>query len=166
MDERTFALGLRTLAAQLPYGKRLEPDELTFLWMILPTKVTAAVTDQMWAYAIQQRLIDPKPNNDIAIVMQPMKYLFRCRDGMPAFELGLREDLGHRMQQADHFHTIEPCRPEAAPPPEALQLPPPPPMRPETKEERQARLLALAAATGVDLSQPLPPLEEDDGNPG
>jgi hypothetical protein len=159
MNESVFGVGLRTLCSQLPFGKKPADDEISFLWMVLPQSVTTIVTDRMWGYAIQQRLLDPEPNSDLPICQQLFSYLFRLRDGRPDFELGLRPDLPERMNALKVFHPLSAPRAESALF-NAPQLPEVPPRPPKTREQRIARLLALAEATGVDLSAPPSPLEE------
>jgi hypothetical protein len=108
MNPGTFTLGLRALAASLPYGKRLEDDEAKFLWLTIPESVKATVTDAMWAYAIAQRRMDPAPDKDLSIEMQILRYLYRIRDGMPAFDWGLKPDLTQRMALPGTFHAPVP----------------------------------------------------------
>ena len=163
MQENTFKLGLRTLCAQLPYGKTPKDDELTCLWAVMPKSVTAQIADAMWLYAVQQRLMDPSPNNELPIVQQVLRHLYRMRDGMPAFEWGLREDLAQRMAQATQFHSLEAAAP-AIGAQEPLQLPCSEPCATESPQARRARLLALAEATGVDLSRLQRHGEAADGN--
>lgn len=153
MQEETFKLGLRTLAAQLPYGKTPKDDELKFLWSVMPKHVTGQITDGMWLYAIQQRIMDPAPDDKLPIVQQVYRHLFRLRDGSPAFEWGLREDLPQRMAAAHQFHPLTPAAFAHKPP----ELPPIVEQAPENPQARRARLLALAEATGVDLSKPYQP---------
>lgn len=116
MNSTTFALGLRSLAAALPYGKRLEDDEAKFLWLTLPQTVKDTVTDQMWAYAIAQRRMDPAPDKELSIEMQLLRYLFRIRDGMPAFDWGLKPDLAQRIANGAVFHPPVPPVGEATVP--------------------------------------------------
>jgi hypothetical protein len=156
MREDTFKLGLRTLNAQLPYGKNPKDDELTFLWALLPDSITDQITDAMWAYAIQQRLMDPAPDDKLPIFQQVLRHLYRLRDGMPEFAWGLREDLAERMTSPHRFHPLTPAT-EA----KRAELPPFRQKAPETKEQRRARIMALAAATGVDLSKPYEPKSHD-----
>lgn len=153
MQEDTFKLGLRTLSAQLPYGKTPKDDELKFLWALLPDQITGQITDQMWAYAIQQRLIDPAPDDKLPIVQQVFRHLFRLRDGSPAFEWGLREDLPERLLAPHCFHPLTPAASAHKPP----ELPPVMSCAPKSPQARRAMLLALAEETGVDLSKPYQP---------
>ena len=113
MNPTTFTLGLRSLAASLPYGKRLEDDEAKFLWLTLPQTVKETVTDEMWAYAIAQRRMDPAPDKELSIEMQLLRYLYRVRDGMPAFDWGLKLDLPHRIANGGVFHGAVPLAGDA-----------------------------------------------------
>jgi hypothetical protein len=157
MREDTFKLGLRTLCAQLPYGKTPKEDELCFLWSVIPKSVTGQVTDGMWLYAVQQRLIDPAPDDKLPIFQQVLRHLYRLRDGMPEFAWGLREDLSERMASAERFHPLTPANTAA----KRAALPPFRQKAPETKEQRRARIMALAAATGLDLSKPYEPKSDE-----
>jgi hypothetical protein len=153
MREDTFKLGLRTLCAQLPYGKTPKDDELKCLWVLMPKTVTSQISDEMWLYAVQQRIMDPAPDDKLPIVQQVFRYLFRLRDGSPAFEWGLREDLPERISAADQFHPLTPAASAHKPP----EMPPIFERPPESPQDRRARLLALAKETGVDLSKPYKP---------
>lgn len=113
MESATFTLSLRTLSAALPYGKRLTDDECKFLWLTLPELVKATVTDAMWAYACGQRRLDPQPDKELSLEMQLLRYLFRIRDGMPAFDWGLKPDLPQRMAASHEFHGAVPLPGEA-----------------------------------------------------
>jgi hypothetical protein len=156
MREDTFKLGLRTLCAQLPYGKNPKDDELKFLWALLPDSITGQITDQMWAYAVQQRLMDPAPDDKLPIFQQVLRHLYRLRDGMPEFAWGLREDLPERMASPHRFHSLTSGAAAQKPP----ELPPVRGIEPESREQRKARIMALAASVGIDLTKP--PLEKAD----
>ena len=106
MRAATFQLGLRTISAVLPYGKRLTDDETGFLWLTIPQSVRDSITDEMWAYACQQRRLDPSPDKELTLDVQLFRYLFRLRDGQPAFDWGLKADLPARMAAADRFHPL------------------------------------------------------------
>jgi hypothetical protein len=153
MKQLAFTLGLRTVCSQLPYGKTPKDDEIKFLWILLPQSVAAEVTDEMWAYACQQRLMDPAPDDRLPIFQQILRHLYRLRDGQPEFAWGLRPDLPQRMAQANRFQPLF----AATPPPPAPALAPPEPQVPESPQARRARLLALAESAGIDLSQPPAP---------
>lgn len=149
MQENTFKLGLRTLCAQLPYGKNPKDDELSCLWSVIPKSATAQITDEMWLYAVQQRLMDPAPDDKLPIFQQVLRHLYRLRDGMPEFEWGLRPDLTERMANAHRFHSLT-ADASAQPAPALPEIRPFPT---ESPQARRARLLAIAEATGVDVSR-------------
>lgn len=153
MNFKSFKLGLAAINSQLPYGKKPTEDELMFLWSILPSRVTDEISEQMWLYACQQRLLDPEPNDKLPVFQQVLRYLYRLRDGVPAYDWGLRDDLPQRLANAHSFQPLE-AQPIAPAPQKALGGVPAAPERSESPEARRRRLLALAAATGVDISRP------------
>lgn len=104
MNSKTFGLGLMSLSGSLPYGKKLTNEEVQFLWLLLPADVKAAVTDEMWAYGCSQRMLDPDPSKELPLHLQVLSYLFRIRDGQPAFDWGVKADLQHRMALPSCFH--------------------------------------------------------------
>ena len=55
MDTKTFCIGMRTLTGALPYGKKLNDEELGFLWLTLEQE-ERDLPDEVWAKAIQYRL--------------------------------------------------------------------------------------------------------------
>ena len=121
MNPTTFTLGMRTVSAVLPYGKKLLDDEIKFIWLMLPEGVKDLVTDQMWGYACSQRLMDPNPDKELALHIQLLRYLYRIRDGQPAFDWGLKADLPQRMAMGGQFHP--PVLPAGDPTPPPPQLP-------------------------------------------
>lgn len=104
MNSKTFGLGLMALSGSLPYGKKLTNEEIQFLWLLLPADVKAAVTDEMWAYGCSQRMLDPDPSKELPLHLQVLSYLFRVRDGQPAFDWGVKADLQGRMTLPSCFH--------------------------------------------------------------
>ena len=104
MNSKTFGLGLMALSGSLPYGKKLTNEEIQFLWLLLPADVKAAVTDEMWAYGCSQRMLDPDPSKELPLHLQVLSYLFRVRDGQPAFDWGVKSDLQRRMTLPSCFH--------------------------------------------------------------
>lgn len=104
MNAKTFGLGLMALSGSLPYGKKLTNEEIQFLWLLLPADVKATVTDEMWAFGCSQRMLDPDPSKDLPLHLQVLSYLFRIRDGQPAFDWGIKPDLEHRMALPSCFH--------------------------------------------------------------
>ena len=104
MQAATFRLGLKAVASVTPYAKKLTDDEIGFLFLTIPQAVKDAVTDQMWAYACSQYRLDPSPNKEMPLDQQLLSYVYRTRNGRPALEWGVKEDLPHRMRHADRFH--------------------------------------------------------------
>jgi len=118
MNPATFTLGMRTVSAVLPYGKKLLDDEIKFIWLTLPQTVKDQVSDEMWGYACSQRLLDPAPDKELALHIQLLRYLYRNRDGQPAFDWGLKQDLSQRMAMGGQFH------PAVLPPGDPTPMPP------------------------------------------
>lgn len=104
MKSETFRLGLRAIASITPYAKKITDDEIAFLYMTLPSAIKRTVTDEMFAYACAQYRMDPSPNKDLPLDQQLLSYVYRLRDSRPAFDWGLKPDLGDRMRSGDRFH--------------------------------------------------------------
>jgi hypothetical protein len=104
MKASTFQMGLRALSALLPYGKKITDEEALFTWAMLPESVKTTVTDEMWVFACAQRRIDPNPNKELPLDIQLLRYVYRVRDGQPAFDWGLKADLPQRMALGGQFH--------------------------------------------------------------
>jgi hypothetical protein len=66
------------------------------------------VSDDVWAYACNQRLLDPNPDKEQALHLQLLKYVYRTRDGQPAFDWGFKEDLPQRMSAGAVFQSLTP----------------------------------------------------------
>lgn len=111
MQIQSFALGLRTVSGFLPYAKKLADDEIKFIWLLIPQHVKDDVSDEMWAYACNQRLLDPNPDKEQALHLQLLKYVYRVRDGQPAFDWGLKEDLPQRMKAGAVFQGQQTTQP-------------------------------------------------------
>lgn len=121
MKAATYLMGLRALSALLPYGKKISDEEALFTWAMLPESVKVSVTDEMWVYACAQRRIDPSPDKELPLDIQLLRYVYRVRDGQPAFDWGLKTDLSQRMAMGGRFHI--PVLPAGDPTPPATQLP-------------------------------------------
>ena len=67
MKAQVFSQVLKTTYKISPYGKTLDSEDLVTLWLTLPQVVKESVTDQMWGYAANQYLMDPKPSKDLAV---------------------------------------------------------------------------------------------------
>ena len=116
-----FQMGLRALSSLLPYGKKITDEEALFTWAMLPESVKVSVTDEMWLYACSQRRMDPNPDKELALDIQLLRYVYRIRDGQPAFDWGLKTDLPQRMALGGQFHP--PVLPASDPTPPPPQLP-------------------------------------------
>jgi hypothetical protein len=104
MNLHSFQMGLRALSTLLPYGKKITDEEALFTWALLDDSVKATVTDEMWAYACAQRRMDPNPDKELSLDIQLLRYVYRIRDGQPAFDWGLKQDLPQRMALRGQFH--------------------------------------------------------------
>ena len=116
-----FQMGLRALSSLLPYGKKITDEEALLTWAMLPDSVKVSVTDEMWLYACSQRRMDPNPDKELALDIQLLRYVYRIRDGQPAFDWGLKTDLPQRMTMGGQFHP--PLLPAGDPTPPPPQLP-------------------------------------------
>jgi len=105
MKAKVFEVSLRALSALMPYGKKMTDEEVQFIWMLLPQVVKDTVTDDMWGYACTQRRLDPSPNKELSLDLQLLSYVYRQRDGIPAFDWGLKPDLPQRMALSAQFHS-------------------------------------------------------------
>lgn len=120
MRAKIFETSLRALSALMPYGKKMTDEEIQFIWMILPASVKQTVTDEMWGFACMQRRLDPNPNKELSLDLQILSYVYRRRDGQPAFDWGLKQDISQRMELPSHFHEDTASLPSTA----DHQLPP------------------------------------------
>jgi hypothetical protein len=120
MKATTFQMGLRALSSLLPYGKKITDEEALFTWALLPESVKSTVTDEMWAFACAQRRMDPNPDKELPLDIQLLRYVYRIRDGQPAFDWGLKQDLPQRMALGGQFHS--PVLPAADLTPAPLEL--------------------------------------------
>lgn len=110
MKSQVFTQVLLTTYKIHPFGKSLNQDDLATLWLTLPQLVKDVVTDQMWAYASHQYMMDPNPSKDLAVHICMLRYLFRLENDMPNYSWGLKTDLDHRMKHAYKFHP-QPTKP-------------------------------------------------------
>ena len=54
MQSKTFISGMRAILVSLPFGKKVESEDLQFLWLTIDDTVKDFVTDEMWIYACRQ----------------------------------------------------------------------------------------------------------------
>jgi hypothetical protein len=121
MDVAVFQMGLRALSSLLPYGKKITDEEALFTWAMLPESVKTSVSNEIWMYACAQRRMDPEPDKELPLDIQLLRYVYRVRDGQPAFDWGLKQDLPQRMAMGGQFHS--PVLPAVDPTPTPPQLP-------------------------------------------
>ena len=95
MQAKAFCAGLRAIHTALPFGKKVDDDSLMFLWMTVESSVKRDVTDEMWAHACKELITNWNPDFVInrPIHMQALSYLYRQRDGAPAFDWGMKEEI-------------------------------------------------------------------------
>ena len=97
LKRETYIQILKAASETTKFAKRLSEETLALLWITTPAKTRNEVTDEMLAYAFNQMRIDPNPPEDLGIDQQLYSYVYRCRDGFPAFDWGLKADLPERM---------------------------------------------------------------------
>ena len=97
MKMTTFTTILKAASETTKYAKRLSDETLAVMWMTTPQTTKEQVSDEMLAYAFNQLRIDPAPPEDLSVDQQLYSYVYRIRDGFPAFDWGLKPDLPERM---------------------------------------------------------------------
>ena len=97
LKRETYLSVLKAASETTKFAKRLSEDTVNLLWMTTPAKTRREVTDEMLTYAFNQMRIDPNPPEELGLDQQLYSYVYRCRDGFPAFEWGLKADLPERM---------------------------------------------------------------------
>ena len=97
MKMTTFTTILKAASETTKYAKRLSDETLAVMWMTTPQTTKEQVSDEMLAYAFNQLRIDPAPSEDLSVDPQLYTYVYRVRDGFPAFDWGLKLDLPERM---------------------------------------------------------------------
>lgn len=139
---------LAGLVESLPHHKALSERGLAFAWVSLPDAAKQLTIDHL-SYAATQRLLDPDPNQKLAIHIQLLAYIFPLRDGLPATDRPVRHDLAERMRSPHRFHPLSPAPAHAAPalPPFPSVLSSSPSWQEEPLEQRRRRLEHLAQQT-------------------
>ena len=97
MKRQAFIAVLKAASETTQYAKKLSEETLALLWVTTPSKAKEEVSDEMLAYAFNQMRIDPSPPEGLSVDQQLYSYIYRLRDGFPAFEWGLKADLEQRM---------------------------------------------------------------------
>jgi hypothetical protein len=97
MQAKAFITGLRALTAVLPYSKRIDDEIAQFIWLSLDQKIKDDVTDEMWAYAVGRRISEEDAPKDMAIHLSALRHVYRCENGRPNLEWGLKPQLSQVM---------------------------------------------------------------------
>lgn len=137
---------LAGLVESLPHHKALSERGLAFAWISFPESAKQQLTTEQLSYAAIQRLLDPDPNQRLAIQIQLLAYLYPLRDGLPATDRPVRHDLLQRMRTPHTFHplaVVQAHNPPALLPPPSL----PPLWARESVEQKRHRLEHLARQT-------------------
>ena len=137
---------LAGLVESLPQHKALSERGLAFAWVTFPDAAKQQLSVEQLSYAATQRLLDPEPNQRLALHIQLLTYLYPLRDGLPATDRPVRHDLAARMQSPHTFHPLAVVQAHGAP---ALSPPPtlPPIWTQETIQQKRHRLERLARQT-------------------
>ena len=97
MQAKAFITGLRALTAVLPYSKRIDDEIAQFIWLSLDQKIKDEVTDEMWAYAVGRRINEEDAPKEMAIHLSALRHVYRCENGRPNLEWGLKPQLDRIM---------------------------------------------------------------------
>ena len=104
LNSKTYAAILKAATQMDPYGKKLDDETIALMFMSLDDRVKQQVSDEMFMYAFKQHRLDPEPDKSLNIEQQLLQHLYRCENGAPNFNWGLRKDLPSRMAAAHAFH--------------------------------------------------------------
>lgn len=97
MQAKAFITGLRALTVVFPYSKRIDDEIAQFIWLSLDQKIKDDVTDEMWAYAVGRRISEEDAPKDMAIHLSALRHVYRCENGRPNLEWGLKPQLDRIM---------------------------------------------------------------------
>tara|TARA_R100001443_G_scaffold33913_1_gene47768 strand:- start:166 stop:486 length:321 start_codon:yes stop_codon:yes gene_type:complete len=93
MQAKAFVAGLKALQAALPYGKKIDDETASFLWLTVDQQIKDEVSDEMWAYAVGRRLAEEEPPKEMAIHLSALRHVYRCENGRPNLSWGLKPQL-------------------------------------------------------------------------
>jgi hypothetical protein len=108
--------------------RTLSEDELMCLWALLDPAVRDGVSDDAWFWAIKIRMSERSQDQELPIHYQVLRHVFRCENGQPNFQWGLKADLANRMKLCSTHAEVERYQVAAASQPvldqtsDALQL--------------------------------------------
>ena len=105
MQLKTFQLGMRTITAVMPYAKKMQDEEISFLFMLLPDQVKKEVTDEVWVTAVKKYL-DNKPTDDIAVHLKILSYVYRNENGKPNFDWGFKDEVKDLLPAASNLKEL------------------------------------------------------------
>ena len=117
MQAKAFCAGIRAIHTSLPYAKKLDDDSLMFLWMTVDNSVKSNVTDEMWVHACKMLIENWNPDSTVnqPIHLQALSYLYRQRDGAPAFDWGMKQEICEQFNLPENYG-----RPQLAPQRESI----------------------------------------------
>ena len=105
MQATAFCAGIRAIHTSLPYAKKMNDDDLMFLWMTLDDNVKRDVTDAMWVYACKQLLETWSPDHPVnqPVHIQAFKFLYRCMNEVPCFDWGMKQEVCTQFNLPDGY---------------------------------------------------------------
>ena len=117
MQPKAFCAGIRAIHTSLPYAKKLNDDDLMFIWMTLDDAVKNDVTDEMWVYACKRMLETWNPDHPVnqPVHIQAFKFLYRCMNEQPCFDWGMKQEICEQFNLPENYG-----RPQLAPQRESI----------------------------------------------
>lgn len=95
MNVKTFVGGIRAVLVSLPFGKKIESEDLQFLWLTIDDCVKDSVTDEMWMYGCRRLLETWSDNNQSGqpIHMQILGFIYKNQNGKACLEWGIKDEV-------------------------------------------------------------------------
>ena len=105
MQPKAFCAGIRAIHTSLPYAKKINDEDLTFLWMTIDDNVKNDVTDEMWVYACKRVLETWHPDFPVnqPVHIQAFKFLYRCMGEQPCFDWGMKQEICEQFKLPDGY---------------------------------------------------------------
>lgn len=85
---------LKGISELLPRSKPLSEQALLLAWSTFPEQAKQELTDRDLAWAAGQLMQDPDRNTEEPPHLALLRYLYRCGDGRPRLDWGLRHPDG------------------------------------------------------------------------
>jgi len=101
---KTFETVLKAATELDPYGKKLSDETIAMAYLTLPDSVKRQVTDDMFIYCFRQLQLDSAQRSELTLIQQLLQHVFRCENGAPSYQWGLKTDLAGRMANPGVFH--------------------------------------------------------------